>query len=469
MGHIRGESRQQLTLFAERLDEVVTPDNPVRVIDAFVGQLDLAQLGFKRALSAETGRPGYDPGDLLRLYIYGYLHGVCSSRRLEAESQRNVDVMWLLGRLEPDFRTIATFRKSNGEAIGRVTAALVQFCRETKVFGGAQVALDGSKVAGQNARHRTFTEGQLRKRLARTEARVAEYLSGLDEADRAEDTVAGEEGSTAEALAALKSQREQIQGWLKTLQERGEQQLSLTDEDARRMRSGQGDWVVGYNVQAVVDTEAHLVVHHGLAASGNDRQALESMAKGAQEALGGGPLAVLADGGYSNAEQVARCEEAGIEVTAPREHSVNRHGSYFDKREFSYEAASDSYTCPAGETLSFKGESAKGERSYRTGACARCTLRDQCTKGRYRTVTRQRNEAALEAMDARARATPEPMRRRKATVEHVFGTLKRLLGGRFLTRGRERVRTELDLAVLGYNLRRMMNLKGTNWMLEQLA
>ena len=472
MSQVTGISRDQMVLFADSLDGWVGPESVVRVIDAFVAQLSLESLGFKHAVEHHgRGRPAYAPGDLLRLYIYGYLHRVSSSRKLEAETGRNVEVMWLLGRLRPDFKTIARFRQENGAAIQRVTAAFVQFCRSSATLTGTEVALDGSKVAGQNARQRNFNAKRLRQQVKRLEEQMQAYLQRLDVQD-GEDEGHGSAlpADAAQLLEALRSRQQQAMDWLAQLEASGAKQLSLTDADAQRMKTGMGDWVIGHNVQVAVDTETHLVVHLDIEAGGNDRQALAPMAQQTQQILGGEPLRVLADGGYSSAEHAAVCEAIGIEVTAPRQHSVNRHGEYFDKREFQYDAERDVYTCPAGQILSFRNQQGS-ERSYRTRACRDCPLRDRCTdaKSRYRIVTRQENEAAVEAMDARAKASPETMVKRKSTVEHVFGTLKYLLGGRFLTRGRAGVKTELALAVLGYNFRRLINLKGVPWLVAQMT
>jgi transposase len=417
------------------------------------------------------GRPAYAPGDLLRLYIYGYLHRVSSSRKLEAETGRNVEVMWLLRRLRPDFKTIARFRQENGAAIQRVTAAFVQFCQSSALLLGGEVALDGSKVAGQNARHRNYSAERLRKRLKHLEAQMHAYLRRLDVQDGEEaHSELALPADAAPLLAALQSRHQKAMELLAQLEASGAEQLSLTDADAKRMKTGMGAWVVGHNAQVAVDTETHLVVHLDIEDSGNDRQALAPMAQQTQQILGGGPLRMLADGGYSSAEHAAVCEANQIEVTAPRQHSVNRHGNFFDKREFRYDAERDEYTCPAGEILSFRSQQGS-ERVYRTKACRNCPLRDRCTdaKSRYRIVTRHAQEPALERMDARAKASPETMVKRKSTVEHVFGTLKYLLGGRFLTRGRAGAKTELALAVLGYNFKRLINLKGVPWLMAQMT
>jgi transposase len=470
MSYIRGQSRTQTTLFPEAVEDLIPVDHPVRVIDAFVNQLPLAELGFDKAVAAATGRPPYDPADLLKLYIYGYLSRARSTRRLEQESRRNVEVMWLLNRLTPDFKTLADFRRLNPEPLKRVCAAFVQFCRREQLFRGERAAIDGSKFAGQNARHRNHGEAELRRRLAQTEAEVAAYLQALDAHDTEEAAAgAGSEDMPA-ALEKLLRRREQILGWLREMARRGEQQLSRTDADTRKMRTGQGHWVVGYNVQAAVETETHLIVHHEVTRACNDREQLAPMAEQTQAVCGGGALEVVADMGYSNASAAAQCEAAQITTYVPREPGVNPHGEYFAKCAFHYEEATDTYRCPGGARLHFQGQSAQGERSYRTRACRDCALKKRCTSAAYRTVSRHLHERALEAMDARARGHPEVMLERKCVVEHPFGTLKQILdGGRFLTRGLTSVGTEAALAVLAYNLRRVINRKGVRWMITALA
>jgi transposase len=470
MGHIQGQSRSQVTLFPEALEDFIPADHPVRVIDAFVNQLALAELGFSKAVPAGTGRPPYDPSDLLKLYIYGYLNRSRTSRRLEQECRRNVEVMWLLNRLAPDFKTIADFRRDNKAGVRRVCAAFVQFCRSMELFRGERVAIDGSKFAGQNARHRNHGEAGLKKRLAGTEAKIEAYLRALDAYDAEEAAADHGAEDTRAALAALAVRRAQILEWLREMAASGEQQVSLTDADARKMRTGQGEWVVGYNVQAAVETDTHLIVHHEVTQACNDRQQLAPMAEQTQAVLGAESLEVVADMGYSNATAAAQCEAAGVITYVPRECGVNTHGEYFAKDAFSYDESADTYRCPAGETLCFRGQSAAGERSYRSRACAGCALKDRCTKAAYRTVTRHVHERALEAMDARARTHPAVMLERKTRAEHPFGTLKQILdGARFWTRGLPSVGAEMALAVLAYNLRRVLNMKGVNWMLVALA
>ena len=457
MAHVRGINRSQSSLFPESLDDFIGPDHVVRLIDGFVSTLDLVALGFAKAVPARTGRPPYDPADLLKLYIYGYMSHVRSSRRLERESQRNIELLWLLHRVSPDHKTIANFRRDNGEAIGKVTSAFVRFCRETSLLGDL-VAIDGSKFAASNALDRVVKRTEVARELERVKA----YLEALEQADAAEvDLVEGvvDMAAATQALQALK-QRGELQALLAQMDEAGSEQLGLTDTDARKMPVTQGGgFQVGYNVQVAVDTQTHLIVHEAVSGAVVDRGQLKPMVEGIRRALAQEAFAVVADAGYSKADDAAHCEQRGIEAYVPREHGVNPHG-LFDKRAFVYEAEADRYRCPAGEYLHYRGTNTRDRmRQYRAASCSGCPLKAQCTRSRVRTVTRHEAEAALERMDRRARDNPHILRRRKATVEHVFGTLKSLIP-RFLMRGRVHVQTEISLAALAYNLKRMMVLRG---------
>ena len=456
MAHVRGVNRSQSSLFPESLDDFIGPDHVVRLIDGFVSTLDLVALGFAKAVPARTGRPPYDPADLLKLYIYGYMSHVRSSRRLERESQRNIELLWLLHRVSPDHKTIANFRRANGEAIGKLTSAFVRFCREASLLGDL-VAIDGSRFAASNALDRVVK----RQEVARELERVQAYLEGLEQADAAEvDLVEGVDVAAAtQALQALK-QRGELEALLAQMDEAGSEQLGLTDTDARKMPVTQGGgFQVGYNVQVAVDTQTHLIVHEEVTDAVVDRGQLKPMVEGIRRALEHDAFAVVADAGYSKADDAAHCEALGITTYVSREHGVNRHG-LFDKRAFVYEAEADRYRCPAGQYLAYQGTNRRDRmRQYRATRCRGCPLKAQCTTARVRTVVRHEEEAALERMDRRARDNPQVLRRRKATVEHVFGTLKSLIP-RFVMRGRAHVNTEISLAALAYNLKRMMVLRG---------
>ena len=456
MGYVRGVNRSQSSLFPESLDDFIGPDHVVRLIEDFVSTVDLVDQGFKTAVPAKTGRPPYDPADLLKLYIYGYMTHVRSSRRLERESQRNIELLWLLNRVSPDHKTIANFRRDNGAAIGKLTSTFVRLCREASLLGNL-VAIDGSKFAASNALDRVVK----RREVARELERVTAYLAALEQADAAEvDLLEGVDTAAAsEALQALKQQGA-LEALLAQMDEAGSDQLGLTDTDARKMPVTQGGgFQVGYNVQVAVDTQTHLIVHEEVSDAVVDRGQLKPMVEGIRRTLGQEAFAVVADAGYSKADDAAHCEALGIATYVPREHGVNRQG-LFDKREFVYEAEADRYRCPAGEYLRYHGTNTRDRmRQYRAKNCSACPLKAQCTTARVRTVVRHEDEAALERMDRRARDNPQILRRRKATVEHVFGTLKSLIP-RFLMRGRAHVQTEISLATLAYNLKRLMKLRG---------
>lgn len=475
MGHVSGVSREQGALFPERLDELIAADSPVRVIDAFVDRLDLGSLGFGHVEAEERGRPPYDPGDLLKLYVYGYMNRLRSSRELATACRRNLEVLWLLHRLAPSFKTIAAFRAAHAEPLRGVCRSFVVFCRQAGLLTGRVVAVDGSKFQADNGAGRHHTAASVQRELERIDRRIAGYLAELDRADAAEsgdDGGGGGDGSDPEAVARALEALQQRRAGLETLGQEmaaaGESSRSLTDPDSRKMRTGQGGWVIGYNVQLAVEAEHGLILHHEVVNAANDRGQLAPMAQAAQGALGDGPLTVVADTGYAQAEGAHACEAAGITPVAPRQPSRS-HWPGFARTRFVYDAEHDTYRCPAGATLRFRQE-VRGQRRYTTAACRDCDLKGQCTPGQRRQVTRQRHEAALEAMDRRARGDPAWMRLRRATVEHPFGTLKRGQQARqFLTRGIAGVRGEMALSVMAYNLKRLIGVVGVEGLLQVLA
>jgi len=381
---VEGEPRTQSLLFPERLDDWITEDNPVRVVDAFVDELDLKQLGFDGAVPAETGRPAYHPSTLLKIYIYGYLNRVQSSRRLEREAQRNVEVVWLTGRLMPDFKTIADFRKDNGPAIRKVCARFVELCRQMKLFSEAVVAIDGSKFKAVNNRDRNFTEQKIKSRLAHLEKAVQHYLDDLDRADREPATVPEARVSRLkEKIAAVKAEMRKL-AKVKEQLPKAEGQISLTDPDARSMNSaGKGTGTVGYNVQTAVDTKNHMIVAHDVINVGSDRHQLTEMAKSAREALGSKRLTALADRGYFTGEEIRDCQQVGITALVPKPLTSNsRADGRFDKRDFVYNAKRDAYRCPAGQWAIWRCTSVeRGLTNYKywPSACPKCPLKARCT------------------------------------------------------------------------------------------
>ena len=475
MAYIAGPDRSQAVLLPEVLDDYVGADNPVRFLDAFVAQLDLDALGFQRAVPAETGRPGYDPGDLLRLYLYGYLHRIRSSRRLEQETHRNVELMWLLRRLTPDFKTIADFRRDHPAALKRVGRECILLCRRLDLFGGELLAIDGSKFRAVNARDRSYTPARLATLQRDIDRTIARYLRELERQDQAEE---GTEGSTAAALqekiAALQQRRTRYAALQQELAASGETARSLTDPDSRPMMSG-GRIEVCYNAQTAVDAKHKLIVAEDVTNAAGDRDQLSPLATAAQEVLGGATPVVVADQGYYHGTEIKRCLDAGLTPLVPRPRtSANEARGLFTKADFVYDAPADGYRCPAGEMLSYRTttiELGRTIKNYRTSACGRCALRPRCTRNKGgRKITRWVDEQLLEAMAARLRRAPDLFRQRKALAEHPFGTMKRGMDqGYFLLQTLRKVRGEFSLTVLAYNLTRVLNLVRVPRLLEALT
>ena len=474
---VEGADREQSTLFPAYLEDWVGEDNPVRVVDVFVDGLDLAELGFGGVDPEATGRPSYHPSVLLKLYIYGYLNRVQSSRRLEREAGRNVEVMWLTGRLAPDHKTIADFRKDNGLALRRVCACFVELCREMGLLKTASVAIDGSKFKAVNNRDKNFTRAKVERRRAQLEESVARYLSQLDTADRQEPTEALAVKATRlkEKLAKLKEQMGKLAAYEKQMLASPDLQISLTDPDSRSMAtSGRGSGIVGYNVQVAVDTEHHLIVTHEVTNSGSDRAQLANVAKQAKAVLQTETLEAVADRGYFNSPEILACHEADITVTLPKPlTSGAKSDGRFGKQDFAYLPKEDVYRCPAGERLPYRytnEEAGKVLRRYWTTACATCALKSQCTTGPERRITRWEHEHLLEAVQQRLDANPRAMRQRRETVEHPFGTIKARMGAtHFLTKTLPKVAAEMALSVLAYNLTRAMNILGIKPMMAAIA
>jgi transposase len=465
---VAGADRAQSTLLPESLDDWVDESNPVRVIDAFVDALDLAELGFDSVEPAATGRPSYHPSVLLKLYIYGYLNRVQSSRRLEREAGRNVEVMWLLGRLAPDHKTIADFRKDNGGAIKKVCARFVELCRRMGLLTKASVAIDGSKFKAVNNRDKNFTSGKIERRRKQLEESVSRYLSQLDTADRQDpsETLTLKKVRINEKLEKLKSEMTKLDAIEKQVLASPDQQLSLTDPDSRSMAtSGRGSGVVGYNVQVAVDTENHLIVAHEVTNVGTDRAQLANTAQAAKAALEVDKLEAVADRGYFNGEEILACEQTGITVTLPKPMTSSaKSEGRFGKQDFVYLADENVYRCPAGEKLKYRFTAEEhGQKLHRywTDACRTCPIKAQCTTGRERRITRWEHEEVVEAVQERLDKNPEAMRVRRVTVEHPFGTLKMRMGAtHFLMKTLPKVATEMALHVLAYNLTRVLNIFG---------
>jgi transposase len=474
---VEGIDRGQSTLLPECLDDWIDEDNPVRVIDAFVEAVNLAELGFTGVEPEATGRPSYHPSALLKLYIYGYLNRVQSSRRLEREAGRNFEVIWLLGRLAPDHKTVADFRKDNGPGIRKVCVRFVELCRELGLLANASVAIDGSKFKAVNNRDKNFTRAKVERRRTQLEESVARYLSQLDTADRQEpsDALVAKTTHLKEKLAKLKEEMERLKELEAQMLATPDQQISLTDADSRSMAtSGRGSGVVGYNVQVAVETKHHLIVTHEVINVGNDRAQLASVAKAAKATLRTDRLEAVADRGYFSGEEVLACEEVGITVTLPKPMTSGAKArGRFGKQDFRYVAEEDVYICPAGERLTYRftrDESGLHLRRYWTSACRSCAIKQRCTPSTERRISRWEHEHVLEAVQKRLDEHPEKMRQRRETVEHPFGTIKARMGAtHFLMKTLPRVASEMALHVLAYNLTRVMNIMGVRPLLAAIT
>ena len=465
---IEGADLQQVTLLPECLDDFITEDNTVRVVDAFIGELDMVALGFEGATPAATGRPSYHPSVLLKLYLYGYLNRIQSSRRLERECQRNVELMWLTGRLAPDFKTIADFRRDNGKGIRNVCRRFVLLCRELKLFSEAVVAIDGSKFKAVNNRERNYTPGKIERRERELEESIQRYLDALETADRTQPTEM--QAKTERLQGKIQKMRQRMQdlqavkAQLETLPDR---QLSQTDPDARAMTtySAKGTAMVGYNIQTAVDTKNHLIVAHEVTNNGSDRSQLSRIALAAREAMGKRKLKAIADRGYYSGTELKACEDAGIAAIVPKPMTSGAKAEgRFDKSDFIYIARDDEYECPAGQRAIHRftsDERGMQIRTYWSSSCIGCAIKAQCTPSDYRRIRRWEHEAVMDKVQQRLDRMPEAMTVRKSTIEHVFGTLKHWMGWtHFLTRGMHNVATEMSLSVLTYNLKRVIRILG---------
>lgn len=476
MHYIQEANRQQLSLLPESLEDYVAANNPVRVIDRFVETLDLAVLGFSRAVLKKTGRPPYSPAALLKLYIYGYLNQVRSSRQLERQTHCNVEVMWLLGRLQPDFKTIADFRKDNRKALRQVVKEFRQVCRDLNLYGRELVAIDGSFFKASNSRSRHISQKSLDKNLRALDKQINKYLTSLDRRDKDDDGESLMDDQLAEKLARLEALQREKKEQRESLKAAGETQRALTDADAKLLKKG-GQQMIGYNVQAAVDSKYHLIASHEVTNAGNDQGQLAPMAKDSREALEAERMEVLADSGYHSRAGLKACEEQGVSTyVAPMNSSSSKARNRYSKADFDYDAERDVYICPAKEEMGFVGtgrdKTGHRLRYYQAKGCAQCPLRSQCLKPgvAYRRISRWENEEIVEANRARIQAHPDKMKRRMGLAEHPFGTIKQWCGSQhFLTRGFSNVKTEMSLNVLAYNLKRTMNVLGVERLLEELA
>jgi transposase len=472
MHHIQGCDRNQTLLLPNSVDDYIGPDNPVRFVDAFVEQLDLQGIGFWRVEPKETGRPGYHPADLLKLYIYGYLNRVRSSRRLEAETRRNLEVMWLLRELTPDFKTIADFRKDNRGAFKPVFRQFVLLCRKLELFGGELLAVDGTRLKAVNSSERNFTHAKLTKQLELIDQKLTDYLERLDRCDaqEAEPSAARAERLT-DKIASLRSRQMRCHAMLQELERTGESQISLTDPDSRAMAM-HPKVGVGYNAQVAVDSKHKLIVEQEVTNAGSDLGLLAPTASAAKEVLEAEQIKVVADSGYYKGEDIAACEAAGIEayVARPQRGFAVREG-LFRKEEFYYDPQNDVYLCPGNQQLYPRYRSTGGnhERIYycNRDACRHCELKSRCTTNPYRQVARWIDEAVLDRMETRLKANPEILGQRREIVEHPFGSIKQWMNqGAFLMRGLVKVRAEFSLTALAYNMTRVLTIVGIERLLK---
>ena len=470
-GFIQGQARTQSTLFPEMLDDFVIEDSAVRVIDFFIDSLNLAELEFQTEPNSK-GRPAYHPIILLKIYVYGYFNQVHSSRRLEREAQRNIELMWLVGRLAPDFKTIADFRKDNREAIRRVCREFVMLCKQFGLFNDAFVAIDGSKFKAVNNRDKNFTRAKMARRLSEVEESIDRYLEGLANID-AQESNSGKKEQLEQNVASMKEEMARLKALEVEMLEIPDEQISLTDPDARSMKT-RGEGMVGYNVQAAVDVSSHIITNHDVTNVGNDRNLLAEVATETKAVLGVDTLTVIADRGYYKGEEIKACEDNNITVYIPKsDTSGNRAKGTFTKDKFIYIADVDEYECPAGERMTYRytnEEKGKLIRRYATPACTKCEIKDKCTTGKQaRRMRRWEHEDVLDKVQDRLNANWGMMVTRSATVEHPFGTIKSWMGyTHFLTKTLGGVRTEMSLHVLAYNMKRTINIMGIGPLMEAM-
>lgn len=478
MSYLRGPDRQQVQLLPPSVEEYVGAESAVRFIDAFVEGLDLGTLGFVRARPASTGRPPYHPADLLKLYLYGYLQRIRSSRRLEAEAGRNLELIWLLRGVKPDFKTIADFRKDNRAAFKPLFKQFNLLCRHLGLFGAELVAIDGSKFKASNNSRRCYSQKQLRERIEKIESRIDDYLNQLEQQDQEQSGSAAPANvdQMREKLQLLKERKGQYAELLKDLEQSKQKHVVLTDSDARPMKGPHG-YVVGYNVQVAVDAKHDLIVAQDVVQAATDINQLSAMAQAAKKELAVEQLQAVADKGYHQADELKACEQQRIETFVPQPlrggGRISNGQQMFGKTEFKYDPASDIYQCPAGQKLTRHSEYQIGGFGwvyyYDARACEGCRMRSQCTTGSHRVVARRRDEEVVERVAKRVATRPELVSRRKEIVEHVFGTLRQWTHDHFLMRGLEKVRAEFCLSSLVYNLKRVLNLMPLDELLKKLA
>jgi transposase len=481
MGYIIGEDRNQIMLLPECIDEYITEENSVRVIDAFVMALDIKELGFQRAIPAAVGRPPFDPRDLLKLYLYGYLNKIRSSRKLENETIRNIEVMWLLKKLSIDFKTISDFRKDNKSALKKVFKQFTQLCSNWGLFGKELVAVDGTKIRASNSKRNNFSAKKLDRHIKYIDEKIEEYMQTLDATDKEEKPVDRKMPveEIKKRIEELKNRKINYEEMKNNISETGETEISTTDKDARLMAVNNNGIDVCYNVQAVTDSKNKLIVDYDVINNPADQGQFSKMAKKAKDAFKVDEIEALADKGYYQADDLKECELEHITTYVSKQVFSNATGEreyYADK--FKYDKEKDIYICPNGENLyppqkllKSKEERDRGIKYKNHRACKNCPFKDKCTKSKKgREIIRSLDQDFLDIVDERTAKNKEKYRQRQMIVEHPFGTVKRNFGYYyFLTRGLESVKTEAGLGFLAYNFRRALNILGAKEMIKRLA
>ncbi len=465
MRYIQGTDRDQVTLLPEAVDDFISEENPVRFIDAFVDNLDLEELEFKYSTTKETGRKPYDPRILLKLYIYGYLNRIRSSRMLEKATHRNLELIWLLQKLSPDFKTIADFRRDNKKSLKKVFRQFTVLCKKLDLFGCELIAIDGSKFRACNSKDKNYTKTKLKRLINKIDEKVNGYLEQLENGDQTEESVSNDSADELKAkIESLGKKKDEYQRLQKTIDESDQSQVSLTDPDSRMMRTRQGN-AIAYNVQIATDNKHKLVVAFDVTNDCNDQRQLSSMALAAKKELGVDSLTSLTDAGYWQRENIKDCTDANIECYVARpQKSKSQQENLFTYRDFKYDSQQDCYWCPAGKKLEYNGirvsKSGQRDKSYWTLECKNCKIKSKCTRDSWvRRINRWEFEDIIEQAEKRAKKDPDKMKLRKALVEHPFGTLKRGMGqGYFLTRGIDNVTGEMSLSLLSYNIKRVLNI-----------
>jgi transposase len=474
MSYIQGIDRLQSTAFPEVFDDLIGKENSVRFLDAFVDHLDVRELGFTHATPASTGRPPFHPKHILKLYIYGYLKGTRTSRKLEDLTKCNIEVMWLINRVHPDHKVISDFRKDNIDALTNVTRKFTLFCKEMHLFGRELIGIDGSKFDAVNHSSKQYSKKKVEEGLAEINKKIAAYYTELDNGDAQEEPAVEEsECSLDEKIAAMIREKDKYEGLQKQMEESGETQIALTDPDSRLMTASTGRRDMSYNVQIAVDDKHSLIVAYDVLNDGNDLHALSSIAIEAKEILGCEQLRCITDMGFFERDEIKKCHDANIIVTMPRpKKSHNKKLGLYTYADFTYDGEQNCYRCPAGKSLTYRGDRTKNnkiEMIYTSSSCKSCLQRSQCTRAKRngRRIYRWEHEDVFEEMEERLRKNPQLMRKRSGLVEHPFGTMKCTMNQRaFLLAGKHKVSGEMGLTVLAYNIKRVLNILGVERLIE---